>query len=48
MPSAVSNCPACGQPGRWGLDDDWCHEDFDAALSCAREGWYPGKGDDDA
>jgi hypothetical protein len=24
MPSAITNCPKCGQPGRWGFDDDWC------------------------
>lgn len=40
--SAPSPCPECGKPGRWGFDDDWCHEDSDAAMTCTREGWYPG------
>lgn len=38
-----SNCPECGRWGRWGFDDDWCHDEYDAALNCPREGWYPGK-----
>ena len=37
--SALSNCPTCGEPGRYGFDDDWCHETLTAALACPREGW---------
>lgn len=39
MPSAISSCPTCGKPGRWGFDDDWCHETLADALSCPLEGW---------
>jgi hypothetical protein len=39
MPSAISSCQHCGNPGRWGVDDDWCHETLDDALSCPLEGW---------
>ena len=38
MASAVSTCPECGEHGRWGFDDDWCHEDLAAAIACPREG----------
>jgi len=46
MPSQPSPCPACGQPGRWGFDDDWCHDDTDASLNCPRDGYYPETDDD--
>jgi len=44
-PNRVSVCPQCGEPGQWGFDDDWCHLTTDAAITCPREGWYPGKDD---
>lgn len=43
----VSDCPACGKPGRFGVED-WCHESTDDAIACPREGWYPGKDDANA
>jgi hypothetical protein len=46
MPSAVSDCPDCGGPGRWGFDDDWRHKDSDDAEACSREGYYPADDDD--
>ena len=39
MTSAISNCRRCGKPGRWGFDDDWCHEEHQAAIDCPLEGW---------
>lgn len=45
MPSLPSACPTCGQQGRYGFDDDWCHDDTDAAINCPREGYIPGDGD---
>jgi hypothetical protein len=44
--SRPSKCPACGRQGRYGFDDDWCHDDTDAAIACPREGWYPGRDDE--
>jgi hypothetical protein len=41
MASQPSVCPDCGKQGRWGFDDDWCHEDTDPALDCPREGLTP-------
>ena len=45
MSSRPSACKVCGQQGRYGWDDDWCHDTLEAALACPREGWYPGKDD---
>jgi hypothetical protein len=43
----LSPCPTCGKPGSWGFDDDWCHHDSDAAMTCPREGWCPGEPEPD-
>jgi len=34
----LSPCTQCGKPGHWSSDDEWFHENFDAALGCRREG----------
>ena len=41
MTSQPSRCPECGCQGRYGFDDDWCHDDVRAAMDSPREGFYP-------
>lgn len=41
MSSQPSDCPECGQQGRWDDDDLWMHDNTEHALACEREGFDP-------